>query len=536
MRARSLFSSTLKTMLPLAMLFAIPAFSQSSSSVKSGKTAQVQDNSPKTIAKLQLETNEALFSTLAALNACGFDMDLSNSDPLRAKIRSEITDSINASLAASNAREQLCRFHQDKQQPDAGRDLAQYVSLALYMKDAPDFGTSLRESDLPPDAYEVLGFIPLLKNFYEAVGLHAIWTRHSRDYERLIAAVQPQVSDMILKTDFYLRLPVSSYLGRRYLVFVEPMGAPSQVNARNFGSDYYLVISPSASGVTRLEQIRHTYLHFILDTLTMRRANVVKRLDPLLFTVKDAPMDDSFKNDTALLVVESLIQAIEARTFTPPDGKKDKEALEKARNEEVEKDMKQGYILTRYFYDAMIKFEQGPTGLRDAFPEMLAAIDVDREKRRAANTVFATKATPEVVRAAAASKKESQLLDFAEQQLAKGDTTAAHRFAQQALDEQQGDPARATFVLARAAVLDRDMDGAQQLFERTLQMAHEPRTVAWSHIYIGRILDMKCDRNAALSHYKTALTFSEPAPDIKAAADRGIKELPPASCGKEDKE
>lgn len=534
MRARSQSKVLLNTILLLTLMFSMYAMGQSSSSVKSGRGAQVRDTSSPVLAKLQLETSEALFSTLTALNACGFDMDLQNSDPLRAKVRSEVTSAINASLAASNAREQLCRFHSEKQQADPARDLAQYVSLALYLKEPPEFGTTLRESDLPPDAYDVLGFIPLLKNFYDAVGLHAIWIRHARDYEKLIADVHDPVAEMIRKTDFYLRLPGSSYLGRRYIVYVEPMGAPSQVNARNFGSDYYLVVAPSAAGITRLEQIRHTYLHFILDTLTMRRAIAVKRIDPLLLAVRTAPMDDSFKNDTALLIIESLIQAIEARTLTLP-GQKDAAALDRLRNQAVEEDMKQGYVLTRYFYDALIKFEQEPTGLREAFPDMLAGIDVDREKKRASNITFATKAAPEVIRSAK-SKREPQLLDFAEEQLAKGDTAAAHRFAQQALDQQQGDPARAMFVLARAAVLDKDMDSAQQLFERTLQVAHEPRTVAWSHIYIGRILDMKCERQSALSHYHSALTFAEPSPDIKAAADRGINELPPAQCSKDDKE
>ncbi len=511
--------------------------SQTSSSVKNGSRApQPQDNSrPNTVAKLELETSEALFSTLSALNACGFDLDLANANPLRTQIREEVQSAINVSLEASNAREQICRYYHDKQQPDAARDLAQYVSLALYMKDPPEFGTTIRESDLPPDAYEVLGFLPLLKNFYDATHLHDIWLKHRVDYERLIAQVHDPVADMVLKTDYYLKLPQSSYLGRRYLVYVEPMGAHSQVNARNFGSDYYLVISPSAAGVTHLEQIRHTYLHFILDSLVRNRASTFKRLDPLLLSVKTAPMDDSFKSDTSLLVVESLIQAIEARTMTLPNNAKDPAMLEKLRNQEVESDMQQGYILTRYFYDALAKFEESPIGLRDDFRDMLEGIDVDREKRRAANITFATKARPELIKSSS-PKGEPQLLDVAEDRLAHGDADAAHKFAQQALDQQQGDPARATFVLARAAVLQRDIDGAQLLFERTLQLAHEPRTVAWSHIYMGRILDMKCDRSAALSHYKTALTFADPAPDVKAAADKGINELPPANCSKDEKE
>lgn len=525
------------TSLCLLSLFAPAALlSQSSSSVKGDRRAPQQDTSrPTTVAKLELETSEALFSTLTALNACGFDFDLANSDPLRAKVRDEVTGAINVSLEASNAREQLCRFYHDKQQPDAARDLAQYVSLALYMKQPPEFGTTIRESDLPPDAYEVLGFIPLLKNFYDAVHLHGIWLKHAADYEKLIDRVHDPVADMVLKTDYYLKLPESSYLGRRYLVYVEPMGAPSQVNARNFGSDYYLVITPSASGVTRLEQIRHTYLHFILDTLVHNRANSIKRLDPLLLTVKNAPMEDSFKNDTSLLVVECLIQAIEARTMTLPNGSKDPVALDKARNDQVEKEMQQGYVLTRYFYDALVKFEQDPVGLRDNFNAILMGIDVDRERKRAQNVTFSTKAAPELIRTST-PKAEPGLLDAAEEKLAAGDADSAHKFAQQALDQQQGDPARATFLLARAAVLQRDMDGAQLLFERTLQMAHEPRTVAWSHIYMGRILDMKCERDAAVSHYRSALTFADPAPDVKAAANKGINELPPVKCSKDDKE
>jgi tetratricopeptide (TPR) repeat protein len=90
------------------------------------------------------------------------------------------------------------------------------------------------------------------------------------------------------------------------------------------------------------------------------------------------------------------------------------------------------------------------------------------------------------------------------------------------------------FILARTATLNKDIDGAQTLFERTLEIAREPRTVAWSHIYLGRILDLRCNRESALTHYRAALNAGDPTPDIKSAADKGINELPPG-CDKEDK-
>ena len=50
------------------------------------------------------------------------------------------------------------------------------------------------------------------------------------------------------------------------------------------------------------------------------------------------------------------------------------------------------------------------------------------------------------------------------------------------------------------------MQGARSYFERALEVAHEPKVVAWSHIYLGRIFDLQEDREAALDHYRAAVT------------------------------
>ena len=39
----------------------------------------------------------------------------------------------------------------------------------------------------------------------------------------------------------------------------------------------------------------------------------MKRLEPLLESVKGSPMDEAFKSDTSLLVTECLIRAVEIR-------------------------------------------------------------------------------------------------------------------------------------------------------------------------------------------------------------------------------
>ena len=193
--------------------------------------------------------------------------------------------------------------------------------------------------------------------------------------------------------------------------------------------------------------------------------------------------------------------------------------------------MAQGFVLTRYFYDQLAAFEHESTGFRDVLPDWLYQMDFSREKKRAQNTDFATQATPDPLRSVSARK--ALMLDLAEEKLSQRDAEGAHAIAQKVLDDQSEDPARAMFILARAATLDRDIDGARILFERTLEIAKEPRTVAWSHILLARIFDLECNRETALTHYKAALLAGDSAPDTQSAANRGINETAPG-CDKSE--
>ncbi len=482
--------------------------------------------------KVTLDENETLFSILAGMNACGYDQDLPASVPLRTQIRAELARTVQDSPNALSAEQQLCKFYDDHKQPDSSRDLAQYVSLALYLGEPPDFAPIIRESDLPPDASYVLGVLDPLKRFYAAADIHGLFAKHKGDFDTLIDQASEPVRLMIQRTDAYLRLPISGYLGRRLVIYLEPMAAPGQVNARNYGNDYFLVVSPAAGGSLKMDQIRHTYLHFVLDPLAMKRGTTMKRLEPMLEYVKHAPMDNSFKYDVVLLVNECLIRAIEARQIDPA-----KREAEPERRAAVESATREGFVLTPYFYEQLIAFERDKDAisLNDAYPDLLHNLTADTAKKVAENTQFATQAAPDVVRTVA--PKEADLVELAESRLASGDVAAAQQFAKEALDKNE-DPARAFFVLARAATLNRDMAGARTYFERTLEIAREPRVVAWSHIYLGRIYDLQEERDAALAQYRAALQAGDTAPDTKAAAERGLKQAyePPAPQRREPRE
>jgi tetratricopeptide (TPR) repeat protein len=468
-------------------------------------------------AMIRLDSSEPVFATLAALNACGYDAELSQSDPLRARVRGEIAQNVSHSAEAQAAQQRVCSFYADHAANDPSRNLAQYMSLALYLTEPPRFELTTRAADLPPDAAYVLGFLPLLQKFYDAAGVHAVWQRHQKDYDALIERYGEAVGKMRFDTDIYLKLASANYVDRAFTVYLEPLEAPGQVNSRNYGADYFLIISPDAKGEIPMAQVRHTYLHYVLDPLALGRTNAMRRLEPLLDAVQTAPLDESFKYDVSLLVTESLIQAIEARTL--PGGK----AAEARRLQHMQNAMRQGYILTHYFYQALENFEKGAQGLNAAYGDMLHYILVDTEKKRAREITFSKEAAPEVLGAKRVNPYE-KTLEIAESRLAAGDVAGARKYAQDVFDQKSGDPAHATFILARCAVMDGQVETAQKFFRQTIELARDPRMVAWSHIYLGRIFDMQNARDEALTHYRAALSAGDPRPETRKAAERGIEQ------------
>ncbi|MFY9906381.1 MAG: tetratricopeptide repeat protein [Terriglobales bacterium] len=463
-------------------------------------------NSP----QVSLETSETLFTVLTAINTCGYDQELSVSDPLRVQIRSEVAKAVENTNRAQDVIAPMCLFYRQHQSPDPSHDLSHYVSLALYLGDPPAFPLKAREAELPPDAEVVVGILPLMQAFYEKIGLHAIWEKHHARYAELLDIYHQPLAKMTFDTEIYLKLASAGYLGRQFTVYLDAMGAPGQTNARNYAENYYVVISPTPGTAIKLQQIRHTYLHYLLDPLALKNGGAFGRLEPLLAVVDSAPMDETFKSNISLLVNECLIRAIEQRLAKAPEAE---------RNRAVDEAVNEGYILTRYFYDALGRFEVDPSGMRSAYTDLLGNIEVGKEVKWASQIQFASQAPPEVLRMA----QNDNLLLRAERRLAAGDPEGAQKLAQKALDEQTTDSGRALFILAEVATANRDIDGARSYFERALQTAREPKLIAWSHIYLGRIFDLKENRDAALDQYREALNAAGATlPEAKLAAQHGL--------------
>ena len=477
--------------------------------------------------KITLDVSETFFSFFAGLNSCGYDQELSASDPVRNQIRADVIRAVAASEDAQFQRKQLCDFVRDHQAPDPAHNISQYVSLAFYTSEPPQFKTTIRESDLPPDSQNVLGYLPVLQKFYDTAHLHDLWKKYQPQYEAYVDRFHDQVANMILGTDAYLRLAVSGYVSRRFSLYVDPLVAPGEVNARNYGVNYMMLMAPD-HGALKMEPVRHTYLHYTLDPLVLKRYNRMTPLKPLLQTVQNAPLDDKFKTDIALLVTESVIRAVEIRTEptirVPNEDKKERDKrIEAIRTHEVDQAMQEGFVLTHYFYEQFAGFEKGEVGFEDAFGPMLTnlSLTLGREEKRAREVNFAKQGAPDLIRATI--RPQGDTLDAAEESLSAGDPKSAQEIAENAISSGAGDQGRAAFILARASSMQGHMQDAIDNFQKTLQLASDSRMLAWSHIYLARIFDIREDREDALKHYNAALNTGDKAPDTLAAAERGLQ-------------
>ena len=153
-----------RLVLPLALLAAAPSWGQIQTPPRAPQPAQATG---------QLDSSEALFDVLAAVNAAGYDdeIDAASNHPLRA--------ALGQYLAARNLNSvaPLKRFVRDHRPKDPGADLSQYISFALAVEGPPDFRYRYPTSALPPDVAALYEFTPLLIEFYKEAHLDELWKR-----------------------------------------------------------------------------------------------------------------------------------------------------------------------------------------------------------------------------------------------------------------------------------------------------------------------------------------------------------------------
>ena len=463
----------------------------------------------------QLDSSETLFYVLAAINAAGYDEEAGSStnNPLRGRVREYLAKQNLESLLP------LKRFVRDHKLRNPAADLGQYISFALWSKGAPDFTPANPDLPQPADADALYEFPPVLAAFYQEAKLGVLWQQAQPDYQRAIAEFHEPVIFAVQQVNAYLRYVNSGVRRGRFQILVDLLGAPNQVQFRNYIDDYFVVVTPAVE--QPIFDIRHAYLRYQVDPLGARFADDLQKKARLGERALESPLlGEQYRVDFVRLATECLIKAVESRLDR-------KSAL-------AEEAAREGFVLAPAFAELLQEYEHQELAMRLYLPDMIKAIDVKKEQQRIARIDFlkerpvrtyrvTSEVKPPELTGAAKTLDEAEQL-FLDREKSADNASKAKELFLKAMQETDQKPmhAKAYYGLARIALLDRDPETADRFFRKILELEPDPATKAWALVYIGKLDDSQGEKEPAQESYKAALAVQGISDLARQEAQRGL--------------
>jgi tetratricopeptide (TPR) repeat protein len=453
----------------------------------------------------------ALFTTLAAINAAGYDAGIDSPVNERYKVRTQIRQEL--AKRKIPCLPELTAFYKQHKKPTDTADLSQYISFALVANGPPDFELP---AQVPPDVQALAGFSELLARFYKEGNLEDLWNRSQPAYTAAMTEYQEPVIGTLFETNGYLRNP-SGYLGRKFQIYLDLLAAPDQIQVRSYRDDYFIVISPTTAPV--VDEIRDAYLAYLLDPLTFKYSEVIKSKKTLQKYAEEAPaLDLAYKDDWSLLVTKCLIKALDSRLMH--GGTEKRQAF-------INQAMREGFILTAGLAELLPNYEKQQDAFRLYYPDLISALDVRKEEKRLKNIEFAQSAAPRIIAPPAKMQLEpaEESLQSADGLFQQKDYENARKLYKKAL-EQTSDKAkqgRAYYGLALIDLGEKRWDEALNLFGRTVEMNPDPATTAWSHYYLGQLAVKAGDFEKATTEFKQTLAIEGASARAREAAEKALQ-------------
>jgi tetratricopeptide (TPR) repeat protein len=480
--------------------------------------AQGHEGSP-----ISVETNSQLFATMCALDAAGFDANANTLEiyPASAALRARLLQ------LKGPATEAVREFYKQHQFVNADETLSPFLTFSLVVRPPPKFDYIVSHAEMPPAVLTIEGFNDILSNFYAEAHLERDWATVEPEVDHEVERVTSPVRQIVYETTGYLREILQPSGSRTFTVLVEPL-VGNRVNFRNVGDHYAIIVGPGPT--LPLGDIRHAFLHFLLDPLVLKFQQTISTRRELLNIAAKAPqLPPTYENDFVGLFDECLVRAVELRMRKLPVDQ-----LEAA----FSANDRTGFILVRPLYQQVVLFEQSEPAMSYYFPKLAEGINTSNEIRRFEDFKFAGPSEPVTSggihgedATAGAEAELNQSLVRGDRQIAMQDAAGAAATFQGILAQHPNLP-RAVYGLALASVLQQQADKAETLFEQLVSRppttakaatVPSPDILAWSHVYLGRIHDLRGGRDEAMIEYRAALSVSGAPESARLAAQQGLE-------------
>lgn len=479
------------------------------------------------VTTVTVDGSEAMFTTMCALLAAGFEADVSAADwsPMRAQLRDRLQHQQGPAVDV------LRNFYKQHELADPAQMLSRYIWFGLVSGPAPKFEPTLRRDELPPEVIALEGFQEILSNYYKEQKIGELWRQVQPVYNHEIEQMHDSVAQVTFVATGYLREILNPTSERSFTIIVEPL-VGRITNVRNFGDHYALVVS--GSGQVPLDTVRHAFLHFLLDPLPLQYSHVIAVKLPLFLAAAGAPrLDPDLKDDFPSYFAECTVRAVELKLKRMSPGE---------REAAMDIDDADGYVLVRPLFTALAKFEQSEPGMKLYFPDLVRSIDLAAEQKRIATIKFgprgvksnATEAEMFARRKVTAPStipndpEAIAALTEGERRIAEKNPHAAEASFQKVLVKYPDQP-RAWFGLGVVAMMEQDGPRAKEVFGRLTSGEHaateDPLVLAWSHVHLGTLYDIEGQPDRAKAEYQAAIAVNGAPEKAKQAATKALSAM-----------
>jgi tetratricopeptide (TPR) repeat protein len=323
----------------------------------------------------------------------------------------------------------------------------------------------------------------------------------------------------VQQVNAYLRNVNTGVRRGRFQILVDLLGAPNQVQFRNYIDDYLIVVTPAVE--PPIFDIRRAYLRYLVDPLGYRFTEDLQKKARLgEYALQSPILPEAYRLDFVRLATECFIRAVESR-------------LDR-RSALAEQAAREGFVLAPAFAELLQQYERQEVAMRLYFPDLVGQINVKNEQQRMARIDFlkeppvktyrvTSEVKPPELTGAAKTLDDAELL-FLDREKVAGNASKAKELFLRSLQETGQKPlhAKAYYGLARIALLDRDPETADRFFRKVLELEPDPATKAWALVYIGKLDDSQGEKEPAQESYKAALAIQGISDLARQEAQRGM--------------
>jgi tetratricopeptide (TPR) repeat protein len=389
-------------------------------------------------------SDERIFVALAALNLAGFTFETPNAPPNQ--LREALKKDLQATPPDVTAR--LKKFYAglSGSEQNRGALAASVIALAVAVGPAPNFAPPPNPEDLPEDVRPLVGFAPLLAEFYAKSPIKTLIPKYAANYNAYADLLQQLADQEAFQTLAFLHtqpiLSVTEGGGRaeaapesggakkkgakeknsaaapiaetktrirRLFIFPDLFGPFERVYTRNdvlngsdaktfrrIGDDYVFVLGPQRELPRPV--VRRVLTRFLLEPVVARAGVAIAQRRPeITGAYERTPKPDPvLRNNVFEIVRESLDRAVEARlelrtaqnelrNDAGSDPEKLRAAVRAAEDDAlltVGAAYERGAAMSFHFYEQLQTLDQTGVDILDWLPKMIESFNVEREGKR----------------------------------------------------------------------------------------------------------------------------------------------------------